>query len=98
MSGHLGPVVPEITASEKRYGRVGSPTKSSSMFVNELSPFNSDRKNSLIGQKGMKKCLQKVKFNAAKKFAAKMSCSENSGDEISSGKTGRGENLSCAEI
>ena len=43
--GHLTTVVPEILALEKRGGRVGSPTKSSSMFVNELSPFNSNRKN-----------------------------------------------------
>ena len=45
LSGHLDPVVPEITAFEKRYGRGGLPTKSSSMFVNKFSPLNSDRKN-----------------------------------------------------
>ena len=28
----------------------------------------------------------------------KMSWGENSGDEILSGETGRGENISCAEI
>ena len=44
--GHLAPVVPEKLAIEKRYRRVGSPTKSSTMFVNiELSPLRADRNN-----------------------------------------------------